>query len=295
MNQVYSIVTDQIIKIMESGVIPWTQPWNNYNPHQNPITKTKYKGINRILLSCAHLIQKRDPFDSNLWMTMNEINALNGRVITGQKSTMLIFWKPEVIKESKDNPEEYIIIPPVLRYYRVFNLDQTSGIDKSKFQTQAQQILKPNTDPIAECESIVNKYTDRPEIGFDKNSNSAFYNPVFDKVVTPPKETFISQKHYYATLFHELAHSTGHQSRINRSLIKNYFHSREDRSKEELIAEMSAAFLCTMAGINSNELIENQASYIDGWLSVFNKDKTILISAAAQAEKASNYIQGIKE
>jgi antirestriction protein ArdC len=171
----------------------------------------------------------------------------------------------------------------MLRYYSVFNIEQTEGITPPPAE-ETHNLFHP----LANAEKIVANVPLNPDIKY--GGNRAYYSVSLDYIQLPHQHTFNSIEEYYSTYFHELTHATGHSSRLSRKSIlePSYFGSHE-YSKEELVAEMGAAFLCGHAGIE-NKTIENSAAYIQGWLRELKNDKTLLIHAAAQAQKATDYI-----
>jgi len=186
--------------------------------------------------------------------------------------------------ENKETGETEEI--PFLRYYTVFNLDQCAGIPEDKIPVLEEKTREFN--PIEEAEKIVAGYTRRPKI--EHVESRAYYRPASDLVNMPKKELFKSDAEYYSTLFHELTHSTGHETRLNRSGITDLqgFGSHS-YSKEELCAEFGAAYLCGESGI-VDRTIENSSAYIQGWLKRLRSDKKFLVQAAAQGQKAVDFI-----
>jgi antirestriction protein ArdC len=177
-----------------------------------------------------------------------------------------------------------------LRYYTVFNvLTQVEGL-----KARAEAMIKPDADepeidPIAEAEAIVQGYKGKPEI--QHASNRAFYSPTLDYISIPPLKDYKEPEEYYGTLFHEMVHSTGHKDRLDRACCGVAAFGSETYSKEELVAEIGAAFLCAMAGIEQATL-SNSAAYVRGWLSKLHDDPKMIVFAAAQAEKAADYLKG---
>ena len=279
-NKVYEIITNEIIDKLEAGTIPWSRPWNGEYSAKNFISGKEYRGINALLLGMM-------PYSCPFWATFKQIKEKGGNVRKGEKSTLVVFWKfiDRESNELDDNGEKKTNNVPFLRYYRVFNLEQADGIDwKAKIDHTEREFT-----PIEACSNIVNGFGDRPEIMH--GGGRACYSPLDDKIKLPVQEDFKTDEGYYSTLFHELAHSTGHESRVNRNLSAyNPFGSKE-YSKEELIAEIGAAFLCGIAGIK-NEIIDNSASYIQSWLTVLKDRKNVklIVTAAGQAQKAIDYI-----
>jgi antirestriction protein ArdC len=169
----------------------------------------------------------------------------------------------------------------LLRYYTVFNLEQCEGIESP------EPVAAVN--PIEQCESILERMPNPPRIEQDAQ---ACYRPSIDTVGMPARAAFHSAEEYYSTLFHELTHSTGHPSRVGREgiMTHNPFGS-DPYSKEELVAEMGAAMLCGVAGIESRTL-GNSAAYLQAWINKLKSDSRLIVSAASQAQKAADYILG---
>ena len=285
MCKTYDIINNKIMELLESGTIPWRKTWNAAtNSPKNLVSKKEYRGINIFMLACM-------PYNSAYWMTFNQVKSKNGHVRKGEKSTPVIFWKWFDKKDANGDDADTVSGNgkiPMLRYYSVFNLEQIEGIVPPP---TAETIINTFT-PIERAEQIIAGMPHRPEI--KQGGNDASYSPRWDRVKMPEPTAFESPEEYYSTLFHELSHSTGHASRIGRKGIIeiNSFGSHE-YSKEELCAEMGAAFLCGHAGIERT--IENSAAYIKGWLKALKNDKTLLVHAAAQAQKASDFILNRKE
>ncbi len=281
---IYSIVTDKIINLLEQGVVPWRRPWSSAGLPRNLVSRKPYRGINYFLLSASKFV-------SPLWLTMRQANELGGSIRRGEQSTIIVFWKVDDAKqgtEDLDNEETDGKTRRrfLLRYYRVFNVEQCDLP-----QTVLDRLPKTEThehDPIDAAERIVGAMPQRPEL--QTAGSKAFYNSLSDRVTMPPRELFTTAEEYYATLLHEMTHSTGHPKRLARETITEAAPFGSARySKEELCAEMGAAFLCAEAGI-SPVVIENQAAYLAGWLGKLRDDRKLLIYAAAQAQKAADFI-----
>ena len=264
---VYEIVTERILELLAAGVVPWRRPWV-VSGAVNWISQRPYRGINTLLLPPGE------------YATYKQITEAGGSV-KGAKSQIVVFWR-WLEKEDADTGEAEKI--PMLRYYRVFDIKDCKGI-KSK-----RKEVSFDHDPIAEAEAIVDGYADAPPIGFA--SGRAYYMPSPDRVSVPPLQDYPKAEEYYSTLFHELIHSSGHQSRLNRPGIEEYAaFGDENYSKEELIAEIGAAMLCATCGID-NSTIENSAAYIQSWHRKLKNDPTLIVKAAGQAQKATDYILG---
>jgi antirestriction protein ArdC len=276
----YQVVTAQIIKQLESGVAPWRKPWRTEAPC-NLITGHAYRGINPFLLA-------PQGYGSRYWLTFNQAQKLGGHIRKGEHSSIVTFWKigeEQIVTDADGNERKSK--PFLLRFYRVFNVEQTEGIADKLGLGNAS----PRVPCIDECERIVAEMPKRPTIIQD---GRAWYRPSTDTVGIPARTAFNSAEEYYSTLFHELTHSTGHSSRVGREEIQklNEFGS-ESYSKEELVAELGAAMLCGVTGI-APKTIENSASYLKAWIDVLKSDSRMVVFAASQAQKAADYIQGVR-
>ena len=284
---VYQTVTNNILAAMENGIIPWKKPFKtSFSPIPiNFSTSKVYRGINVFLLNLACL---QVGYPKNAWLTFRQAKGMGGYVKKGQSSETILFWKSTLINEkniSLEEESELIKKLYVARIYNVFNIDQCEGIDTDS------EIL--STIPrIGSCEEVYAHYPEvRPEVSLGLK---AFYSPSLDQICIPEMVDFHSASDYYATLFHELVHSTGHSSRLNREGISEAKRSDKIRySKEELIAEMGASFLCAFTGIENPDLINNSAAYLQSWLQVFKQDKTMVVKAASQAQKAVDFMLGV--
>jgi antirestriction protein ArdC len=278
MPTVYEIVTEKIIKQLESGVAPWRKPWTCQTP-ANLVTQKEYRGLNVFTLASQG-------FPSRFWLTYNQATKLGGRIRKGEKSSPVIFWNIGDERETttQDGTKE-TSRPFLLRYYSVFNLSQAEGIDIPASLLQATR----TNDPIETCEQLVKNMPDSPAF---EQSDKAWYSPSNDVVGMPARGLFHSSEEYYATVFHELAHSTGHAKRLHRENFDNPLSfGSESYSKEELIAEMTAAMLCGMAGIEER-ILENSAAYLKTWIARLKSDSRLLVSAASHAQKAADFIKG---
>jgi len=280
----YEIVTERIVDLLESGIIPWRKPWTSTGLPRNLVSKKPYKGINHFLLSASKYVS---PF----WLTYRQAAELGGHVHKGEENTIVIFWKVEDSKRSNEDLEVEETNDKnrrrfLLRVYRVFNLEQCelpqSVLDKlPKIETYQH-------DPIEAAERIIANMPDPPEIQYA--GSKAFYSPITDRITLPPRELFSSAEEFFGTLAHEASHASGHPKRLNReSIAEAAPFGSPIYAAEELVAEMSAAFLCAEAGI-SPAVVENQAAYLQGWLAKLHSDKRMVVIAAAQAQRAADYI-----
>jgi antirestriction protein ArdC len=270
MSNVYEIVTDRIIKELEKGVIPWRKPWVN-NGSVNWVTQKAYRGINSMLLEAGE------------YATFKQITDAGGKVKKGAKSEMVVFWKMNEYENAEGETSKI----PFLRYYNVFNIaTQVEGLESRR------NVESFDHDPIESGENVLKQYMDAPDLRFAPGR--AFYAPALDYVSVPTLKDYPNPHEYYSVLFHEMVHSTGHKSRLNRTgIIAMAGFGSETYSKEELVAEMGAAMLCGVAKID-NHTIENSASYIASWLRKLKDDNKLIVQAAGQAQKAADYILGVQ-
>jgi len=274
---VYQIITDLFLEKLEQGVIPWEKPWKGglSGIPKNMISKKAYNGINVMILAMQ-------PYDSNLWLTYKQVKAKGGQVRKGEKGTPIVYWNWVKIKD-KDTGEEKDI--PFLRYYTVFNVAQCDGIEYDK------PFLDPSIVPIDECQKVVENMPNKTVV--EHKENVAYYRPDTDSVNMPEIGLFKNAESYHSTLFHELIHSTGHDSRLARHKKDKCTHrfGSQDYSKEELVAEIRASFLCGICQIE-NKVIDNSVAYIQSWIKKFMEKPKMLVEAAGKAQKAVDYITG---
>lgn len=235
MSKVYEIVTEQILEQLEQGVVPWSRPWKDDGlAPANLATGRAYRGIYVLLLGFR-------AGSTPWWLTFRQAKALGGRILRGAKSAPVVFWRWAEKKDPKtgeeiageDGTAERF---PVLRYYRVFNLDQAEGIPESRIP----EIGGGTVEPVAEAERIVSGFPSPPTIEH-RAQPRACYAPASDTVTMPPREVSDSTTGYYSTLFHELAHSTGHARRLGRpSFERNHAapFGSDEYAREELVAEL---------------------------------------------------------
>jgi antirestriction protein ArdC len=278
---VYEIVTERILAALDNGVVPWRLPWRVSGSSgfpKNLVSGKEYRGINILLLGSQG-------YASPYWLTYKQAVARGGTVRKGEKSTPVVFWK--VYDKNTVGKNGRLEKGFILRYYNVFNVSQCDNVD---VPAPSSEKVKPTFSPIEMCEKIVLAYKTLPKI--EHVGGRACYIPSFDKVCMPERESFEGREEYYSTLFHELVHSTGHESRLNRDGIMNpvRFGSHE-YSFEELVAECGAAFLCAHAGILDHTL-DNSAAYIDTWRKKLNKEPKWIVEASGKAAKAADYIMG---
>jgi antirestriction protein ArdC len=281
----YATITDQVMAALDAGVVPWRSPilgCSGAGYPRNLNSGKPYCGVNVFLLAFTAWAKG---YDSSYWLSFKQAQERGGNVKKGEKSSMVVFWKPLEVTDPKTGEKEKRF---VLRYYNVFNVKQTEGID----MPDAPKWTPTEFNPIAEAEKIVAGYANPPEIVH--GGSQAFYRPRTDTVQLPEPTRFTSNEEYYGTAFHELAHSTGHSKRLDRKIDTDPKpFGTPDYGREELVAEMGAAFLCGHAGILP-VVVQNSAAYISGWLGQLKADKKLVVAAAGQAQRAADHILGVK-
>lgn len=277
---VYQLVTDRIIKQLENGVVPWHKPWGGVNcGAYNVVSNKPYSLLNQMILQ-----------HDGAYATFKQWQQLGGRIKRGAKAEIIVFWKIIESTEVNTQGEKITRHIPYLKYYNVFHISSVEGVEINTDDTKHEPIKT-----ISNADSLINEYISREDIKFNEiATDKAFYSPSADMVQVPCKEQYTNINEYYSTVFHELAHSTGHKTRLNRltSGINSMFGS-EEYSKEELVAEISSASIMSMLNIETNKTFTNSTSYIQSWLKVLKNDNRFIVSASSKAEKAVNYILGV--
>lgn len=277
-------MTNRIIEMLESGVKPWTKPWDVKMvecglPH-NPISGTRYRGANRLqLMISGAMLGYADP----RWLTIKQANSKGWKVRSGEKATMVEYWKwyDEIERENEDTGEpERVRVKlenPRVFFAYVFNAAQIDGIPELTVDNAIAW------SPVDAAEDMLRN--SRAEI-FHLPKDRAAYNPGSDIIIMPPKNSFKSAEDYYATALHELCHWTGHETRLNRTFGEKF--GDEAYAREELRAEIATAFLMSEIGLDGS--LQNHASYINSWIERLRQDKHELFRAAADAEKAADFV-----
>ena len=273
---IYKEVTDRIIAEMETGLIPWQKPWVASGGCVSYATGKPYSLLNQMLLGRP-----------GEYATFKQIQAAGGYVRKGEKAHMVVFWK-WIESEDEETGEKKEI--PFLRYYNVFHIDQCEGLKPKHTKPLPQTIDADQT-----AEAIICGYLKTSGVKLNhEQGDRAFYSPSADSITLPLLAQFKETAEYYSTAFHEMVHSTGHMSRLNR-LEKTAFFGTEAYSKEELIAEIGASALVNHAGLETANSFRNNTAYVQNWLQVLKNDKKFIVSAAGKAEKAVDMILGEAE
>ncbi len=284
-SDLYQKVTDKILADLENGVKPWAKPWNAGNANgriQRPLRHNgqPYNGINVLMLWSD---AQDKGFESPMWMTFRQAKELGGHVRKGEKGSLVVYAN-RITKRDKDTDEEHSFM--LWKGYTVFNVDQIDDLPDSYYGS------KPEPINVEERNETAERFAAATQAMIQHGGNRAFYAPSVDHVQMPHFEFFRDAGSYYATLMHELTHWTSAKPRLDRKLGKRF--GDEAYAAEELIAEMGAAFLCADLGL-SPEPRDDHASYIDSWVKVLKNDKRAIFTAASQASKAADYLNGLQK
>lgn len=278
-SDIYSLVNDRIMAALEQGIIPWKRPWTGRLP-TNYDSGKEYRGVNILTLGIAEMVRG---YSSPYWMTFKQANRHGGHIKKGERATYIIFSDKKVREIEKEDGTKETKIFHFVRSFPVFNLEQTVGVPKK----EAVTALDPDRDLIEVCDSVLSRMSNLPV--YRESGSSAYYMPKEDIVNLPPLEAFKTTEGYVATKFHEYGHATGHESRLNRpGIMAVAAFGSEEYSFEELVAELTSAYLCAKTGIDNT--LENSSAYIQNWLKTLKDDRTMLMKASGKAMAAVEYI-----
>ena len=277
-----TIVTNQILDQLKDGNVSWHKEWNGV-PAYNYVSGKAYSALNQLSLK------------GGAYLTFNQVKTLGGKVKKGAKSGIICFFtffdKTEDVqmtdlKTGKTEKKEMVETKSCLKYFRVFHQSSIEGIE---FE-EKEITLYDNNSEIKDAQSVVDNYLNESGVSLDISfgSNKAYYSPSRDEIVMPDIKQFSSSEAYYGTLFHEMTHSTGGVSRLNRNMTGKF--GSKNYAKEELVAEIGSAILNSIAGIDTKALFTNNVAYINNWISALENDHNLIIYAACKAEKAINLI-----
>jgi antirestriction protein ArdC len=289
---IHQELTDRIIEKIKEGVKPWQPRWSGYGLANNFATGNEYSGINFFILNLL------SPHPIPYYLTYKQAKEKGGQVKKGSKAERVYFYtsyyKDEDGKNMSESEGQKIHAEggkvnriAFLKHYNVFNVADIEGIE-----VEAPEKMLTQHERITACEAVIKGYKNGPK-HITKDPDSAFYLPKSDEVNLPQLERFKTPEGFYLTMFHELAHSTGHESRLSREGVTEPVKFKSERyAREELIAEMGAAFLAGHAGIGGEDVEVQNAAYLSSWLGVLENDTTLIFKAAAEAQKAVNRILG---
>ncbi|MDG1950395.1 MAG: zincin-like metallopeptidase domain-containing protein [bacterium] len=296
---VYQKVTDRIIAGLETKGLKWFRPWTGgavggMLPVNNATGKA-YKGLNVLFLSIEQAVQG---YAHNEWLTFKQAIGQGGVVRKGEKGTEIVFWNINWRGENGKFYRKFEDVPAGMaadkvfspRVWNVFNIAQCDDIAPLA-AAEPTEAVKEFT-PIEAAERVYNvQYPEANRPTLSHGGGSAYYTPARHHVQMPKREKFVTSDDYYATLFHELVHSTGHKDILNR-LSKTAAFGSEDYSKEELVAEIGSQFLVSLTGLDPKNDETNSQAYINTWISKLKEQPRMALSAANQAMKAIDFITG---
>lgn len=281
----YDMVNKIIIKKLMDGVVPWQKLWRSKQglPAMSLQAGVPYNGVNQILLGCLAEEFRESPY----FLTYRQAVERGGNVKKGEKGFHIIFFKKLEDAEEHEIDEEDRKYKFVVRYYTVFNLEQCENI---KLTEKEKAIIDHSVEiyenPIIQkAEDVIKCYSKLPTVQIKESFNPS-YNNSLDLIKMPPIKQFESSEEYYASYYHEIIHSTGHKSRLNRFRDKMTI---RDRVQEELIGEIGSAYLSLDAGI-LDKVVDNNAAYVNYWIDKISINKRLFVSATSKAEKAHTFI-----
>lgn len=282
MSKVHTILTDKVLEMIKAGVAPWKRPWRSTGRPRN-IRGTNYNGINYFMLAMTAQLNGW----SNIWMTFNQIKERGGTIKEDQKKNGTCAYFYKMLERENQITGDMEFSHPMFRFFLVYNLDQVDGIIVKGVNDGNAKVHEILPAP----QSIVDGYQNAPEIRF--GGDRACYSPVIDKINMPALDAFDTAEHYYATMFHEMAHSTGHLTRLNRKEIMDpIIFGSHDYSLEELVAELTSVYLCDTCGISNERTLESAAGYLAHWHKALKDDPGMFATAASRAQKAATHILG---
>lgn len=288
----FNCVTDRIVRRLEDGELPpWHKPWVGVRTGccYNRISKRPYSLLNSMILS-----------HQGEYATFRQWTSLGGHIRQGEASEMVVFWKwqeeeetemesetgttKEGNSEKKSNRKRY----PVLKHYSVYHVSQVEGVEPL-----VPEITLYDTDPVDCAEKLFREYTTREKISVETVlSDEAYYSPVQDRIHLPVIGQYRCPEEYYSTAYHEAVHSTGHANRLARLHPSKVAFTKDDYSREELVAEIGSAAILHRLGIQTDHCFDNSVAYIQSWIKALRDDRRMIVYAAAQAEKATRFIEG---
>jgi antirestriction protein ArdC len=297
LTEIYDRITNAIIELLENHELQYSCEWLHVKSdlHHNPETKHTYSGINQLYLS---IISYKLGYDIPRWLTIFQVNALNGKVKKGSKAVPVVYVNTmyfldekkisfEIYKNLNTEQLKRVRKVPYLKEYKVFNVADCEALPEEFYQ-----ILQPTfftefgKDETAEHILLNSGASIEYRV-----QNHAFYNPMSDVITLPDRRQFEGKEPFYCTAFHELGHWTGHPDRMNR--LKTTKSERTEYAYEELVAELFAAFMCANCGFGKT--ITNNAAYIKSWLKALKNDNRFIVEAASQAQRACDYVLNLKQ
>jgi antirestriction protein ArdC len=278
-NEIRQQISEQILNALKVGVKPWRRPWAldpSCGAPKNAVTQRPYRGINVLLLELASM---KKNYACRFWATFQQIKQMKAHVRRGETATHIILFKPVVKTKIDDDGEEIEETFPVMRTFCVFNAQQTVGLEHL---WPGRTALSPGE--IQERFEHADAVVAATGVEIRHGGNEAFYSRSGDYIQMPHRHQFTAPD-YYATLLHELVHATEAAHRLN------WDRANEGYAMGELIAELGGCFLAGELGIPTpNDSISNHASYLQHWLEGLQNDTRFIFRAAAQANRAADYV-----
>ena len=283
----YDEITGKIIADLEAGCVPWVQPWGAsgvpapLTMPRNATTGRAYSGINVLILWGAVVARG---YSCQSWLTFKQALALGGSVRKGERGTTVVYadrFVPEDEKRRAQDTGDQAHAIPFLKRFTVFSVDQCDGLP-DELSAPPPPVPEGLTAP--QAEALIQASGADLRLGGDR----AFYSPALDYIQVPRPEAYFEPINWHRTALHELGHWAGHRSRLDRDMTHSF--GSKGYAREELIAEMCAAFCCATLGITPTV---RHADYIDGWLEVLREDNRAIVRAASAASKAADYILAV--
>ena len=277
---IYEQVSARIAAELEQGTVPWVKPWSTTagnNVPCNAVTNRPYSGCNVVLLWMAANAGYRTP----RYLTFKQALELGGNVRKGQHGTKVYFVKQLVVTDTKKPDGDNERVVPMMREYTVFNVDQCDGLPERVFTAGAVRVR--NSD---ERDATIDEFLAASGATIREGYGEAYYRPGEDYVSMPAFAAFKSAAHFYGVAFHELAHWTGHKSRLDRDMRGRF--GEKAYAAEELVAELCAAFLCAEFDLDGDL---RHASYIQTWIRLLKDDNRAFFTACSKAQAAADYLR----
>lgn len=275
----YGLASERIIGLIENRIVPWHYAWTNGGLPQNMVTRRPYRGVNAMLLHGVG-------YSSNYFLTYDQLVVLGGRIKKGQEPNLVVYREPLGI-QGIDTDEGEATNCLTLRYRHVFNVCQCEGLPKGAIPPVARR-----HNPFQACANIVAMMPNAPEMRHD--FSDSYYQP-FQDIVYASESSYETAEEYYAGLFRELVHSTGHEKRLGREgLFGMREYSASDYTMEELVGEIGGCMLASFAGIQVEPKVYEE-EYAREWVQRFRKDPKFVVHACAKAQVAVEYVLGLAD
>jgi len=286
---VYTRITGQIIQSLEQGVRPWTKPWNADNA-AGRITRPlrhngqPYSGINILMLWGAAV---ESGFGAPTWMTFKQAVEFNAHVRKGEKGTLVVYANKITKTDSDADGNEVEREIPFLKGYTVFNVEQIDGLPEAYYSKPEPKMTGPERIEHADA------FFSATGADVRYRGGRAFYAMESDYIQIPPRESSVDAECFYAPPAHGGPHWPRHSTRLERDFGRKVW-GDEGYAREELVAELGAAFLCADLELTP-EVREDHACYISTWLEVLKNDKRAIFQAASHAQRAVDFLHQFQQ